>query len=103
MISQILVKAIHFRINMLSKLWPFKKKTKRHISYCSAVIDITHKSGEKIKITVEGETPKIVAYMANKIKSNFNINDVDQKKMWEEADKMWEAADKVWKELDRYH
>ncbi len=87
---------------MLSKFWPFKKKTKQCKSYCSAIIGITHKSGEEIKITIEGETPKIVAYIANKIKSDFNINNVNQGKMWEEADKMWEAADKVWNELDKY-
>jgi hypothetical protein len=89
---------------MLSKFWPFKKKEPK-IKPVKAVAVITHKSGEKISITIEGNTPELVAYIANKIKGNFDIKFSglvkDNGELWKATDEVWKATDKVWDEFDK--
>ena len=89
---------------MLSKLWPFKKKEFKR-KPVKAVAIITHKSSEKIRITIEGDTPELVAYVANKVKGNFGIKFSglvkDDNRLWEATEEVWKASDKVWDEFSK--
>ena len=91
-------------LNKLKKLWPFNKKESKR-KPVKAIAVITHKSGEQIKIIIEGDTPKLVAYIANKIKGNFDIKFSglvkDDGELWKATDEVWDEYDKVWDELDK--
>jgi capsular polysaccharide biosynthesis protein len=81
----------------------FKKK--KPTPTVSGVIELSHKNGEKITITVTGVSSEQVAYITNRIKEVFKIphNQIDPKvyqdmnKVWEQTDKYWEEADKLFK------
>ncbi|CAK0752171.1 hypothetical protein CCP1ISM_450001 [Azospirillaceae bacterium] len=90
---------------MLSKLWPFnkKKKEKKSSSYVAAIVGMTHKNGEEIKIRIEGQTPEVVAHVANRIRSSFGMKVKEENKILEEMDKVWEESDRLWESFDKAH
>lgn len=65
---------------------------------------IDHKSGEKISIIIEGETPELVAYVSNKIKRTFDLRFtglINDGKIWEHSDKIFNESNILFDEFDK--
>jgi hypothetical protein len=91
--------------------WPFKKKKIEPNPNFKSIIELKHKEGNSIKITVEGLSKEQIAYVSNRIKETFNMKvpdhnfNMNMDKIWQNIDKNWERQeeifDSIFKEFEK--